>query len=72
MRIDCIDIEMLAPCGMNCMVCHKHCHTRKTQKLASAVRGKAKGDRNIVARQDKGLRAAERDYLLLSVWRLPL
>ena len=44
----------------------------KRKKLASAVRGKAKGDRNIVARQDKGLRAAERDYLLLSVWRLPL
>ena len=70
MRIDCIDIEMLAPCGMNCMVCHKHCHTRKTQK--TCVGCTREGDRNIVARQDKGLRAAERDYLLLSVWRLPL
>lgn len=24
-----IDIKMFAPCGMNCMVCYKHCYTKK-------------------------------------------
>lgn len=43
MRIDCIDIEMLAPCGMNCMVCHKHCHTRKTQKTCVGCTREGKG-----------------------------
>ncbi len=35
MRIGSIDIEMFAPCGMNCTVCYKHCHTRKIQKPCS-------------------------------------
>ena len=35
MRIGSIDIEMFAPCGMNCTVCYRHCHTRKIQKPCS-------------------------------------
>ena len=23
---DTIDADMFAPCGMNCMVCYKHCY----------------------------------------------
>jgi len=26
-----IDTKMFAPCGMNCMVCYKHCYTKKTK-----------------------------------------
>lgn len=43
MRIDCIDIEMLAPCGMNCMVCHKHCQAEKTQKTCVGCTREGKG-----------------------------
>lgn len=24
-----MDINMFAPCGMNCMVCYKHCYHKK-------------------------------------------
>lgn len=27
---DTIDINMFAPCGMNCKVCYKHCYHKKT------------------------------------------
>lgn len=27
-----INTEMFAPCGMNCMVCYKHCYTKKTKQ----------------------------------------
>jgi hypothetical protein len=27
-----IDPEMFAPCGMDCMVCYKHCDTKKTRQ----------------------------------------
>jgi len=27
-----IDEIMFAPCGMNCMVCYKHCYIKKTRK----------------------------------------
>lgn len=26
-----IDDQMFAPCGMNCMVCYKHCYTKKNK-----------------------------------------
>lgn len=26
---ECIKINMLAPCGMNCMVCYKHCYSKR-------------------------------------------
>lgn len=26
---DIIDVTMFAPCGMNCMVCYKHCYNKK-------------------------------------------
>lgn len=25
-----IDTAMFAPCGMNCLVCYKHCYHKKT------------------------------------------
>ncbi|MDF2474136.1 MAG: hypothetical protein K0R21_1918 [Anaerocolumna sp.] len=27
---DIIDISMFAPCGMNCMVCYKHCYRKNS------------------------------------------
>lgn len=43
MRIDGIDIEMFAPCGMNCTVCYRHCHTRKTRKPCGGCMRESKG-----------------------------
>lgn len=53
MRIDCIDIEMFAPRGMNCMVCHKHCHTRKTQIETHSARYTCTECGGIVSLHDK-------------------
>lgn len=30
-----IDTQMFAPCGMNCMVCYKHCYTKRTRSPCS-------------------------------------
>lgn len=29
MTTETIPLQMFAPCGMNCMVCYKHCYTKK-------------------------------------------
>lgn len=34
-----IDDQMFAPCGMNCMVCYKHCYTKKTRQPCSGCMG---------------------------------
>ncbi|AEE15598.1 hypothetical protein Trebr_0145 [Treponema brennaborense DSM 12168] len=38
-----IDTEMLAPCGMNCLVCYKHCHTKKTHQPCQGCLLESKG-----------------------------
>lgn len=32
---DKIDEIMFAPCGMNCMVCYKHCYTKKALQIVA-------------------------------------
>ena len=34
-----IEDEMFAPCGMNCMVCYKHCYNKKTKQPCSGCLG---------------------------------
>ena len=38
-----IETEMFAPCGMNCMVCYKHCHTKKTKQPCGGCMVESKG-----------------------------
>lgn len=38
-----IDTEMFAPCGMNCMVCYKHCYTKKTKQPCGGCMVESKG-----------------------------
>ncbi len=38
-----INTEMFAPCGMNCMVCYKHCYTKKTQHSCGGCIVESKG-----------------------------
>ncbi len=37
-----IDTEMFAPCGMNCMVCYKHCYTKPCEGCMAENKGKTK------------------------------
>ncbi len=36
-------MAMFAPCGMNCAVCHKHCHTTKPRKPCGGCTTESKG-----------------------------
>ncbi|WP_406241819.1 DUF3795 domain-containing protein [Tissierella carlieri] len=38
-----INTEMFAPCGMNCMVCYKHCYTKKTRQPCGGCMTESKG-----------------------------
>lgn len=38
-----IEMEMFAPCGMNCMVCYKHCYTKKTRQPCGGCMVESKG-----------------------------
>lgn len=38
-----IDTDMFAPCGMNCMVCYKHCYTKKTRQPCGGCMTESKG-----------------------------
>lgn len=38
-----IATEMLAPCGMNCMICYKHCGIQKTKHLCGGCMVESKG-----------------------------
>lgn len=38
-----IKTEMFAPCGMNCMVCYKHCYTKKTKQPCGGCMVESKG-----------------------------
>lgn len=38
-----IETEMFAPCGMNCMVCYKHCYTKKTKQSCAGCMGESTG-----------------------------
>lgn len=38
-----IETEMFAPCGMNCMVCYKHCYTKKAKQPCGGCMIEGKG-----------------------------
>lgn len=38
-----INAEMFAPCGMNCMVCYKHCYTKKPLQSCGGCMVESKG-----------------------------
>lgn len=38
-----LDTKMFAPCGMNCLLCYKHCYTKKTRSPCGGCFHESKG-----------------------------